>query len=129
MYVSTNLGFISWWDHVNHVFFHNVLLDCWVVTEVPTLILPSTASTTTTTVTGSKPYHHLHPLLTCWTLGMLSWLKYVKPMLVSILRRGYGKCLIYLHVYNTILTNITMHVTYFLFIIWCKKGKLSFKNM
>ena len=54
MYVSTNLGLIPWWDHVNQIFYRIVLLDCWVVAEAPTLLLPSTGSVTTIAVTGSE---------------------------------------------------------------------------
>ena len=52
--IHNQIWFIPWWDHVNHVFFCIVLLDCWVVAEVPMLLLPSTASATTIVATGSE---------------------------------------------------------------------------
>ena len=48
-----------------------------------------------------------------------------KPMLVSILWRGCSKHLIYLHVYNKIRTNITMHVTYFFIHYLGQKGQIK----
>ena len=49
-------------------------------------------------------------------------------MLVVILRRGYGKGVIYLHMSNKILTTTEQLSLISSFIILGKKGKLSFEK-